>query len=745
MTVSGWLFDAYPIGDKMILWIKTTDGKTVRLQDEWSSSIYVAADDAARLQTLAKNKAVQHYIKEHSYVSRYERITDHDKSKVLKLTLADSNKATALANTIEDIDTAEQFRLYNVDVLPPQSYFYEHDLYPLAQCKVDVKDGRLAWQVTDNLKDTDYELPDFKILHLDVTQRLEGALPKFTDKIDVIALKMAEETIRIHSNSEADALDGLMGQMARLDPDFVFTVDGDEFVLPYLVHRALANDVTLMLSREPIPLAEPSKKGVTYFSYGKVHYLPSTAKLYGRVHCDSRNSFIFDHSSLQGLFEITRLCRMTLETTSRATIGRCLSSLQFYHAYKRSLLVPWKPIMYENWKSYSELLVADRGGLIFEPVIGVHEQVAEVDFISLYPSIMRQLNVSGETINCDCCPDSTNIVPELGYHVCQKRKGIVSEALELPLAKRLAYKKLKKTVKDSHLREVYDARQSSLKWIGVVSFGYLGHSNSKFGRIDAHIAVCAFDRSILKKACRVAEAQGFRVLHGIVDSLWVKKKGAVQADYERLKDSIERETGFDLSFEGVYKWLAFVHSKQNRLVPVPNRYFGCFQHGNIIKDRGIETRRHDTPPLFSRFQNEILQVMAQGNNVAEVKSLMPKVRNIFQKYKEQLKERRVALADLIFTKNLSKNSDDYIANTVETSSIFQLQKEGRALRAGQGIQYIISDYYRKNARKRTVPVELVDDKTTYDVRRYTELLAETCNSVTEPFGYVINSAQEKMR
>jgi DNA polymerase I len=178
---------------------------------------------------------------------------------------------------------------------------------------------------------------------------------------------------------------------------------------------------------------------------------------------------------------------------------------------------------------------------------------------------------------------------------------------------------------------------------------------------------------------------------------------------------------------------------------VPNRYFGCFEDGNVIKDRGIETRRHDTPPLFSRFQNEILHVMAKGNNVAEVNALMPKVHNIFQKYRQQLKEREVSLADLIFTKNLSKNSEDYTANTVEFSSIFQLQEEGRALKAGQGIQYIITDYYRKSAKKRTVPVELIDDKTTYDVKRYTELLAVTGNSVTEPFGYAISPREEGMK
>jgi DNA polymerase-2 len=52
----------------------------------------------------------------------------------------------------------------------------------------------------------------------------------------------------------------------------------------------------------------------------------------------------------------------------------------------------------------------------------------------------------------------------------------------------------------------------------------------------------------------------------------------------------------------------------------------------VIKDRGIETRRHGTPPLFSRFQKEILGSMAEGNTIVEVEALIPKVKGTFQKY-----------------------------------------------------------------------------------------------------------------
>ena len=444
------------------------------------------------------------------------------------------------------------------------------------------------------------------------------------------------------------------------------------------------------LSREQLPLKRSViKEGTSYFSYGRVYFKPTTVKLHGRIHLDKSNSFVWNESGLHGLYEIARVCRMPLHTASRASIGKCLSSLQFYYATKKGILIPWKPTVAEHLKSMQELLIADRGGFIFEPeIVGVHENIAELDFVSLYPNIMLQKNLSAETILCDCCPNSKTRVPELEYNICEKRTGIVPISLDIVLQKRAKYKQLlllkTPTTISEELETVYNSRQNSLKWILVTSFGYLGFNNAKFGRIDAHIAVCAFARKILLQAAKIAERHGFRVLHGIVDSLWVKKKENEKEDgsgsnsdnyyddYLSLKESIEKETGFAISFEGVYKWIAFTHSKTNSLLPVPNRYFGVFGD-DTLKIRGLEARRHDTPLLFSKCQSEILKIMAAGNNINEVKILMPKVTDTFQKYCQLLKEGKVPLEELVFTKRLSKDSNEYLArNTIENDALAQL-------------------------------------------------------------------------
>jgi DNA polymerase elongation subunit (family B) len=206
-------------------------------------------------------------------------------------------------------------------------------------------------------------------------------------------------------------------------------------------------------------------------------------------------------------------------------------------------------------------------------------------------------------------------------------------------------------------------------------------------------------------------------------------------DYLELKELIEKETGFALTFEGIHKWIAFVHSKQNNVLPVPNRYFGVYENGTL-KIRGIEARRHDTPVFFCKFQQEVLEIMSEGNNIKEVKALLPKVVDIYHKYVHLLKENKVPFDELAFTKRLSKDSNNYQnRNTVESNALTKLNSQGKYLKAGEILQYVITDYYQNRSKNnRAIPIDLVNESTRYDVRRYIELLTETCNSVTEPFG-----------
>lgn len=147
--------------------------------------------------------------------------------------------------------------------------------------------------------------------------------------------------------------------------------------------------------------------------------------------------------------------------------------------------------------------------------------------------------------------------------------------------------------------------------------------------------------------------------------------------------------------------------------------------------------------ILLRFYRNVkeLELMATGNSINEVKALMPEDNDIFHKYVQLLGENNVSFKELIFTKRLSKNSNNYQnRNTIENNALMKLNSEGKSLRAGEVLQYIITDYYQTRSKdNRAVPIELIDDKrNSYDVRKYIELLMQSCNSIIEPFGVKLN-------
>ena len=251
----------------------------------------------------------------------------------------------------------------------------------------------------------------------------------------------------------------------------------------------------------------------------------------------------------------------------------------------------------------------------------------------------------------------------------------------------------------------------------------------KFGRIDAHMAVCAFARKLLLDAVHMAENDGFKVLHGIVDSIWIHNNNAIKDDYDKLRKKIAKETVFKLSLD-VYNWLVFLPSKENKTVPIPNKYFGAKQDGTI-KIRGIETRRHDTPKFFKSCQLEILNLFASCKTIAD-KKVISEAKSIQEKYNQQLQSGNVPLEDLIFTNRVTRGTGQHKNNTIQADSVNQLNWEGKTIEPGQKIRYFVGDYSRKIS-KRVIPIEIAKVGDKYDVDRYSHLLNDCCKYVIEPF------------
>jgi len=87
----------------------------------------------------------------------------------------------------------------------------------------------------------------------------------------------------------------------------------------------------------------------------------------------------------------------------------------------------------------------------------------------------------------------------------------------------------------------------------------------------------------------------------------------------------------------------------------------------------------------------------------------------------------------VITRNISKAPSEYRVNTLEASAASQLVEAGRELHAGQGIGYVITSHRSRSRRARTIPQELISERTRYDADRYVELLEAACDTVLGPF------------
>ena len=312
------------------------------------------------------------------------------------------------------------------------------------------------------------------------------------------------------------------------------------------------------------------------------------------------------------MWELARVTKLPVQYAARTTTGTGISYMQMELAFHDGVLIPEQKAEPEDLKSPDELLCADRGGLVFTPTIGFHANVAELDFVSEYPSIMAKFNISPETVNCRCCPDAPR-VPELGYRVCQKRRGITSRVVERLITKKTDLKICQRTA-PPEIAERYKLQRDSLKWLLVCCFGYTGYKNARFGKIEAHEAINAYARETLLVAKEMAESRGYELLHALVDSIYVRKPDATPEDYEELAELIEARTQLPLAIEAVYRYVVFLPSKRHADIPVPNRFFAVSQDGEL-KVRGLESRRHDTPPLVARMQRDALAILGRSTRL----------------------------------------------------------------------------------------------------------------------------------
>ncbi|MEW6567225.1 MAG: DNA polymerase domain-containing protein [Chloroflexota bacterium] len=720
-TLFAWLFDAYAVGDDVTVWLIDADGRSHALRDSFAPAFY-ARGPKPELRALCQMLRARQAPVELRRSERRDLFLDRE-VEVLEVRVRIPALLPGLFRQVAAF--RPHLTYYDADIPLPQRYVFDRGVFPLAYCAVEHRDGRLLEiEALDSPWEPEYRLPPLRVM----TLRLSGELndPCRGHRGDLL-VEVDSRQYGFHRERSRSLVLGLAQLLQQHDPDLILTAYGDSYILPRLIALAERYRIPLPLNRDPRqPVAH--KPAHSYFSYGRIIFRDEQHTLFGRWHIDRQNAFLADDYGLDGTLEIARVTNLPVQTVARVSTGTGISAMQVNTALRHGILVPWQKRHPESLKTGLQLLAADKGGLVYNPIAGLHEHVAELDFTAMYPSIMVHFNLSPETVGADCCPGRP--VPEIGTPVCQHRQGLVPETLAPLLEKRGRYKALiRQLSEDDPRRETFRRRYSAHKWLLVTCFGYLGYKNARFGRIEAHEAVTAYGREVLLRAKEIIEARGFRVLHLYVDGLWIHRPGAAaRPDYEGLLAEIQSQTGLQIGLEGVYRWVAFLPSRTEPRVSAANRYFGAFEHGEI-KVRGIELRRHDTPHFIKETQQGMLEILAEGQGVAGFRAALPQAVAYARQRLAQLQAGQVPLRDLVVTHRLSRQPDEFVVRTVAARTAQELVEAGVGLSPGESLRFVLV-----SGPEKARAWERLTGRESYDRPAYTERLLRAVESLLSPVG-----------
>jgi len=721
MKISGWIFDAYPLASGMSLWVLDSEGRMRALRDAWEPRFFVSAGPSfpASIRRYPVPTRCTLVERRDFYTNRAMPVWEVRVGNPLKY-----------APLVDILMRRQDIELFNADINVVQAYHGERRHFPLAYGTFDCDETQnlRRWELHDSPWNIDYTLPPLRYAYLSLEDNATDPNHGSRSRL-VLTLGQEREkgTNYAFDCDRTELLESLNRHIHQWDPDVILSDWGDSFIFPLMTLLSRQSKIPLQLSRDP-------DRGIggtvqrSFYTYGRVVYQGGVQRLFGRWHFDTKNSFMVGETGLHGLFEVTRLSKQDAQSAARSTIGTKLSAMQLDQAEQDGYLIPLHKQQTEDFRDGTELVVADKGGLVYEPEIGWHERVGEGDFSSMYPTVMDRFNVSPETVNCACCPH--NRVPEIGHHICTRRRGLVSRVVHNILVKRSEYKRLGKAAPEAPQRAVYSARATALKWIMVTCFGYLGFKNARFGKIEAHECVSAYGREILLRAKEIAEREGFHLVHANVDCLYLKKEAAAEEQFREVIARVARETDFPMTFDGFYKWIHFSPAKRDARSGVPNRYFGCFQDGEL-KIRGIELRRRDTPPILKTFQKELLARLQRADGVAACRQAMPDLEEIYADYQTRLRSCSVPARELAFSSQISKDPSQYIKDTYSSIAARQLAASGITLHPGETIQFILASAKDKVKDWRVIPLALAGSYFEYDVKKYLELLERAFRTIAD--------------
>ncbi len=220
--------------------------------------------------------------------------------------------------------------------------------------------------------------------------------------------------------------------------------------------------------------------------------------------------------------ELTRIVGQPLFDLSRMATGQQAEWFLVKEAYYDNEIVPNKPTNIDFISRQAE--EDNEGGYVKEPEIGLHENLVQFDFRSLYPSLIISKNISPDTIEYEDTThdENYNISPEHGFKFKKEPQGFIPSVISKILNERFKIKKKIKKTKDPVEKKTLDVQQQAIKRLANTMYGVYGFSRFRWYSFDCAKAITAWGRQYIKKSIKKAEDYGFHTIYADTDGFYAK-------------------------------------------------------------------------------------------------------------------------------------------------------------------------------------------------------------------------------
>lgn len=561
------------------------------------------------------------------------------------------------------------------------------------------------------------------------------------------------------------------------DASFVLTYNGDEFDLPYLYNRArrlgipdednplymMRNSATLRrgvhidlyrtMSNRSFQIYAFSQK-YTSFSLNSVsEALLGERKIdYGKAlgeltlyetanYCynDARLTLkltTFNNNLLMNLLVIiARIGRMPVDDIARMGVSQWIRSLLYYEHRRMNALIPRQKELTKRTPDEvaAEAVIKDkkfRGGLVIEPVGGVHFDVTVMDFASLYPSIIKVRNLSYETVRCPHTECQVNKIPQTNHWVCSRKNGITAMIIGSLRDLRVNYYKAlsKSPTLTEEERQQYVVVTQALKVILNASYGVMGAEIFPLYFLPAAETTTAIGRHIIQGTSKMCEDAGIKVLYGDTDSLFLKEPTADQI--RMVIEAAKREYGVDLEVDKEYRYCVLSNLKKN--------YFGVTKFGKVDV-KGLTGKKSHTPPFIKKLFEEIVVVLSRVQNTTEFEQARKEISSKIADSGRRLEAREIPVDELAFNMTMNKSPSEYTKTVPQHVRAAKLLEsgEGREIKRGETISYVKT---KTKLGVKPVSMARADE---VDPSKYLEFMESTLGQITSPMGLDFEEALGK--